>query len=378
MGRLRHARPRRLPPVVVGSVGTGLLIVAVALVVHVAGFYARSSAVGGALIAAERSAIAKANRTSPPFRSSAPPTSAEARTASSCPVPTSGAGRPAALLEIPAIGLSAPVLQGATASVLAVAVGHDPASAWPAGTGTVVLDGHDVTWFHRLPRLRPGQVVSVVDPCETVRYRVVSSRVVPAGTPVANLAGRLVLVTCYPLDALFFTTQRFVLTAAQIGHPTATPTPASTSAPKRSATPSSGVPASWATVDTLAANPTPLGALQVAGHPSASWSQSPSPLDAAAAIQEAFFASLRQAESSTGAWKALHIGLPLDAAVTDLSGQQVVGNLAALETTLEVEGSTVRSGVVTDGVALSDGAELALKAVFEARSGSFLLTTWSS
>src|SRR5579875_3814813 len=202
MPRKRHAtrgvrRHRRLSAVL-AALGAALLGVAAILVGHVAGFYVRSRVVGSALAARERAAIAtfrmRADPLAPDFPSGHVGGSA---VIPSCPAPSPAAGAPAALLEIPPIGLTAPVLQGDTGSVLAVAVGHVPASSWQAGPGTVVLDAHDVTWFHHLPSLRPGDPISVVDPCETVRYRVVSARVERAGTAVADQPGRLLLVTCF-------------------------------------------------------------------------------------------------------------------------------------------------------------------------------------
>lgn len=389
MGNRSHAKPtrRRGAPALLAGAGIILLGIAVALVVHVVGFYAHSNAVGGALLTKEKAAVAE-ERTATTEHATARTTSGAGRShpvvTVSCPAPHPASGEPAALLEIPAIGLDAPVLQGDSDGVLAVAVGHNPASSWQAGPGTVVLDAHDVTWFHHLPRLRPGETISVIDPCETVRYRVDYARVEPAGTPVGNRPGYLVLVTCYPLDALFYTNQRYVVGATQVGVIRVGSSGAQLSGAQYNVSvPGSGVPATWAGVSTLANNPTPLGALHVNGHPSASWSESPAPLNAAAAVQDAFFASLREAATSTATWSALHPGLPPTQAVTGLAGTRVVGNIAAMQTWLVVDGSTVRSGTVTDGVELSDGAELDLTGTFEVSgarpgaAGSFRLVTWT-
>jgi len=378
MLRGRHARRRRcrLAPALLGATGLALLGVAAALVIHVAGFYARSRSVGDALIARERVAIAEGTASA----SSTMP----GATVAFCPAPQHSSGQPQALLRIPAIGLTAPVLQGDNDSILAIAVGHDPGSSWQGGAGTVVLDAHDVTWFHDLPQLHPGDMISIVNPCETVRYRVLNARVEPAGTPVENRPGRLVLVTCYPLDALFYTSERYVLTATETGVLTATSARRSPLTPPPIAVPSSGVPPSWAGVSNLAANPTTfVGSLYVDGRPAAIWSQSPAPLDATAAAQDAFFASLREAESSTATWTSLHPGLLIDEAVTELAGTEVVGNLAAMQTSLDVAGSTVRSATVTDDVVLSDGADLDLVGTFEvsgahsSSAGSFRLIAWT-
>jgi len=386
-----HTRRRsyRSVRVLLAAAGVVLLGVAAALVVHIVGFYAHSDAVGGALVAREKAAIAERATPGTARRAVSTPTStaalrSRAATSLSCPAPHPASGQPAALLEIPAIGLEAPILQGDGDRVLAVAVGHNPVSSWQAGPGSVVFDAHDVTWFHHLPRLRPGETISVVDPCETVRYRVDDARVEPAGTPVANRPRRLVLVTCYPLDALFYTDQRYVLTATQVGVARAdTPGLELSRTGQNIPVPGSGVPTAWAEVSTLGANPTPLGGLHVTGRPSDSWSESPAPLDAAAAVQDAFFASLREAGASAATWEGLHPRLPPNPAVTGLTGTRVVGNIAAMQTWLDVESTTVRSAAVTDGVELSDGVELYLVGTFavtgahSGSAGSFRLVTWT-
>jgi sortase A len=377
MSRGVHAKRRgcQVASALLAVAGLVLVGVAATLVIHVSGFYARSRTVGGALIARERAAIADTIA-----RASWP---GPAATDTLCPAPQRSLQRPEALLKIPAIHLTAPVLQGDSDSVLAVAVGHDPASSWQAGAGTVVLDAHDVTWFHDLPRLHPGDMISIVNPCEAVRYRVLNALVEPAGTRVTNRPGRLVLVTCYPLDALFYTSERYVLTATEIGVPTETNARRSAQVPSPIAVPNSGVPPSWVGVSTLAANPTiPVGSLLVDGRPAAVWSQSPAPLDAAAAVQKAFFASLREGENSTTIWSRLHPGVSLSGAVTALAGTEVVSSIAAMQTSLAVEGSTVRAATITDGVVLSNGIQLRLIGTFEVSgahggsAGSFRLVNW--
>jgi hypothetical protein len=93
-------------------------------------------------------------------------------------------------------------------------VGHLQASKWPDQGGTDVLEAHDVTFFSHLPQLHPGDAILITAPCRTWSYRTLAGQPVPAGSPVADQADpTLVLITCYPSDALFRTNQRYVLTA---------------------------------------------------------------------------------------------------------------------------------------------------------------------
>ncbi|HVT68947.1 MAG TPA: class D sortase [Trebonia sp.] len=201
MRRGRHARQRvrrYRRGTRIAAAGTGVLSVCAGTVIaaHIGVFFLHSAAAGGDLVGQERQAIAGAAVSGGP-----------------CPAP-GGAG-PAGLLEAPALSMVAPVLQGTGDAVLNDAVGHDPASVWPGQPGTSVLSAHDVTWFSRIGRLRPGDTVRYVTPCWTYTYTVTSHAVVKAGSPVYSTgAARLVLDTCYPLDALYLTSTRYLVYAS--------------------------------------------------------------------------------------------------------------------------------------------------------------------
>lgn len=375
-----HTRRRRVPTWLIGVFSAALLAGSALTVWHINSFYARSHQVGSALIHTERQAIARAQkreRTASRPAATTVPTSKTpvSRTVSAVSCKAPAAHGPVGLVEAPSIKLTAPIVQGDADGQLAVSVGHDPGSDWPGGGGTVVLDGHDVTWFHHLPDLHTGALIRVVEPCATWTYRVTGAKVVTAGSPVPNRPGLLAMVTCYPLDALYFTNHRYVLTATQIGGPGVTPRSAATSSGDYP-TVSAGVPAPWSSQDSLAANPTPLGTLKVSGTPAARWSESPAPLNDAASAQSAFFAALREAQTSTAIWARFHPGLPAGRAVTVLAGQSVVGHNTPMGTSLQVTGGRVTGATVTDDVELSDGQVDSVTARFVVTSGAFRLVSW--
>ncbi len=129
---------------------------------------------------------------------------------SSCP--RQSASGPQGLLKVAELDVVAPVEQGSGDAVLAVAVGHDPSSVWPGTNGTAVLLSHDVTYFVNIGHLKRNDIVSYVTPCATYTYKVTASKVVVAGTTIYNSAGSTIdLVTCYPSNALFYTSQRLVV-----------------------------------------------------------------------------------------------------------------------------------------------------------------------
>jgi len=259
-----------------------------------------------------------------------------------------------ALLRAPSIGLEAPVAEGTSASVLSVAVGHVPASSWPGTSGTVVLAAHDVTWFSHVDQLAVGSPLVLATPCRTYLYRVTDHRVVVAGTPIdQTVAPRLVLVTCYPLNALFLTSERYVVEATlskivYVG--TSASGPVSVAPPVVPAP----VPLAAQGLD-LAHNPAPLGSLSLTGTPSPAWEQSTAPLDDEGAVLELYFAALRSAEQGQAAWWAqLAPTVPFTAAAP-LAGATVVRNDALFDPVLVVDGGQLTGASLTTEPVLAGG-----------------------
>lgn len=125
-------------------------------------------------------------------------------------------GQLAATLIIPSIGLKAPIEEGTDDAELNVAAGHAPASVWPGATGSAVFLAHDVSYFVHINALKPGDLIYYQDQCSTVAFQVTGQNVVNAGDPVYNSATpTMILDTCWPTNALFYTTQRLLVSAAE-------------------------------------------------------------------------------------------------------------------------------------------------------------------
>ena len=194
------------------------------------------------------------------------------------------------LLEIPAIHLLAPVEPGTLQSTLAYAVGHVSVSPEPGQVGTAVFAAHDVTWFHRISSLSPGDIIFYYSACQVLQYVVSSHEVVGHSYAIPNLPAGLALFTCWPLDALWETSQRYVVQATLVGGYRSSGVPELTTAnPIYTAY----APGQLSSLDTLAANPTPLGNLSVIGPGAGNFFSTPAALNASAAAQSAYFALLR-------------------------------------------------------------------------------------
>ncbi len=366
------------------------MVCGVALGAHVFFFYQHSIRTGTALIRTEERSATHARAVGACVSQLPPSVTGAAGGVDDSPGPALAAAAPSdgtttslptayALLEAPSIGLLAPVVDGVGESQLSVAVGHVPASSWPGSPGTSVLAAHDVTWFSRIVQLQPGDTVSVVTPCRTFDYTVSDHRVVPAGSPIVQSAGQqLALITCYPLDALFLTSQRYLLDATltrvvDAGSPTSAVLPG--------AAPVVPAPAPLVAQGLdLDHNPAPLGTLAVTGSPDAGWQESAAPLDDEAAVLELYFAAVRAAEQDQPSWwAAIAPTVPFSAAAP-LVGAQITYNNMDFDPALDVVGAALTgSSLATEPVLAGERADgryrIAMQAAVD--DGNLVLTGWS-
>jgi LPXTG-site transpeptidase (sortase) family protein len=338
-----------------------MIVAGAGIYVHIILFYYHSDTRGALLIRQEKADI-QVVRSGKVKQGSKPGSTCQ-------PTNASVAG----LLQIPAIGLIAPVVQGDGSLELSTSIGHNQSSVWPGGNGTTVFDGHDVTWFHNLPHLHPGERISYVSACDSINYRVTSVQVVEAGAPIYNKPGQLDLVTCYPVDALYYTSQRMVVHARQIG---ATKPNQAIYVAKVVSAPRSGVPGKWRNLATLNANPVVEGTLVIQGDPANVWTQSTVPLNALANLHDAYFGALREAEIVNATqWAGLQPDIAY-ADVVSMHGQSVTGTYGSLGTVLNVRGEKVLGGQVREEVLLSRGSRVLITASAMVVSDHFEFTSW--
>ena len=208
------------------------------------------------------------------------------------------------LLVIPAIGLKAPVLQGIDDAVFNVAVGHDPASVWPGARGESVLLAHDVSYFSRLDRVKNGEEVTWIDGCREDFFRVVGHEIVRPGAvvsvPRGGTAG-LALITCWPTDALFWTTERYVVEAIFAGEQfvdlaaaASPPPPLHLMVPAPAALKAEGL--------SLARSGVFAGTLTTSGSPSRSFSEGPDALKAGNLALNDYAAAEKTAVAHNRSW----------------------------------------------------------------------------
>jgi sortase A len=128
---------------------------------------------------------------------------------------------PVARLRVPSKGIDLIVLNGAYGRTLAFGPGFVESSAFPGSPGTTILTGHRDTHFHFLKRLKPHDQI-VMETVEGAKRHFVVQEcgIVDAYSASIRLddeENRLVLVTCYPFEAIVpGGPLRYVVTAVEL------------------------------------------------------------------------------------------------------------------------------------------------------------------
>ncbi len=129
---------------------------------------------------------------------------------------------PEAVLRIPALNIQVPVYSGTRESQLDRGAGHIGGTAsldaarLDAIPGNVGIAAHRDGFFRGLKDARPGQIIYIDTPTQTLRYRVIRSRVVmPTDVSVLSptTVPTITLVTCYPFYFVGPAPQRFIVQA---------------------------------------------------------------------------------------------------------------------------------------------------------------------
>ncbi len=209
------------------------------------------------------------------------------------------------VLNIPSLDLTAPVQQGLSNSVLNVAIGHDPSTAWPGPSSATLLAAHDVSFFSELNRLKDGSVVTYTVPCATYEFKVSQAVVSVPGKQISVPAGgAIVMDTCWPPNALFFTPDRYVVTASYVKTLPQNPVAVKFNSVADltqglSINDPSGLPFSSLELQN---NTQPLGLMSFQGTPSQAFIESDAPLQLDGVALEGWFAAIHSIEANQSSW----------------------------------------------------------------------------
>ncbi|HVM66909.1 MAG TPA: class D sortase [Acidimicrobiales bacterium] len=357
--RGRHGRRRRAGYRILIATGVVLALAAIAFEANAWLWTNHSNRVGHQLIQQERAKQAAAAASAATLAACA--TSGPGATTTT--TAANAAAGPQGLLEIPRIGLTAPVEQGVDDAALNVAVGHLPNSVWPGDNGNAVVEAHDVSYFVNINQLHAGDLIRYSTPCYTYVFVVQGGQVVQQGSPVYNTTyPSITLITCWPTNALFFTPQRYLVTATHVLTVARTgPNGIGAGAgatkvvvPPEAVPPTVPAPAALAAQGlTLATNSIPMGTLTIAGSPDTSWVEGPGPLAVEGSAIQGFWAGVKSlTQDRADWWGAIAPGVPMPAAMT---GAHLGGWRDHLYVTITTVKHTPQTITLTTSVSLAGG-----------------------
>ncbi len=271
------------------------------------------------------------------------------------------------ILRIPSLKETAPIVEGTTMAQLAIGVGHLQDSVMPGQPGTSVLAGHNVTWFHRINLLKVGDIFSVIRGRNRYEFRIVRTAIVQAGMPlVDSRTPTVVLESCYPLNALYFTRDRYLVWAREVG---VRPLVVAPSVHLGTSFKAWGIPpALEAQGLTLRTNAMPMGHLTIRGNPSRDFVQSNAPLAAAQATTTLFFAGIHTLVQHHVAWGA-NLALPPSSPLWPLvSPGSTIQYLTQADEGVVARGTQVRSTRLTVEIAATSprGSRTVMRLIFRA------------
>jgi len=272
------------------------------------------------------------------------------------------------VLDIPMLHVAAPVEQGLSDGVLAVALGHDPTTPWPGPSDASLIAGHDVGYLSADTRLRAGDTFSYEEPCATLHYKVVGHEVTAPGQKVTLPAGGgIVLDSCWPTDALWFTSQRYLVIARYVSTSSGVHHPGIAASPP---VPVVHLPAGLAPTQlTLTTNSWPMGTLRVTGTPAASWRASQAALDAESDALELLFGLRHALDTAQPGW--IETLAPGVAVPSWLAAPPA----ARLDVTEDVNGRVVKEITLSSSVEVGSGTTTFALTATATVSGQALLVT---
>ena len=128
-----------------------------------------------------------------------------------------------ASIQIPSISVDVNVYHGDALRLLKYGVGHHAGTYYPGEGGTILIAGHNTyDQFQELPNVKIGDEITIKAIYGTYKYKVDSTDILEASVFNENLkindeVEKLILYTCYPVNAPGFKTKRFIVYASLVG-----------------------------------------------------------------------------------------------------------------------------------------------------------------
>ena len=126
-------------------------------------------------------------------------------------------------LTIPVASIKADLYFGDASQELKQGVGMYNGSFLPGYGKTILIAGHNHTYFHTLGQAKPGDPITIETNYGTYVYKITSTQIKTATDKTAYDLGSdkesLVLYTCYPFNCIGLTPQRYYVYAGYVSGP---------------------------------------------------------------------------------------------------------------------------------------------------------------
>lgn len=121
-------------------------------------------------------------------------------------------------LKIDSLGIDLPIYYGKTLDILKNGVGHDNSSYFPGEGGTIILLGHNFgRLLAKLAEIKLGDTINVDTSYGAYTYSVYDTQVVDENDtyklPIQKDEEILMIYTCWPINNIGYTTDRYVVYA---------------------------------------------------------------------------------------------------------------------------------------------------------------------
>ncbi len=134
------------------------------------------------------------------------------------------AGKQYGEINCDSVGLSVPLYYGDTYDILEMGAGQSPVSYCPGQGGTILVGGHDTTFFAPLENMKEGMDVTVSTTYGKYTYKINDIQIMEGSEyTISSAKEQLVLYTCYPFgDILGDRTSKIVYVCDKIEGPEVT------------------------------------------------------------------------------------------------------------------------------------------------------------
>lgn len=126
-----------------------------------------------------------------------------------------------ATIKIPSISLELPVYFGDTKEILSKGVGHYSGSFFPGENGSIIMGAHNnAGYFRLLPNIKINDRITLDTVYGEFDYQVYDMKILYTSQedqiPIVRGEEVLMLYTCYPVTAVGYTSQRYVVYARKV------------------------------------------------------------------------------------------------------------------------------------------------------------------